>query len=244
MQIKYFFFGVRLDWHGPNPGVNTSDCPMCPIRLRLAMRWFVLATLCLLAACGERGPGPAIHDTKYRAVDAGGVTQPPSIAPGVCAQDEYTGLTWEVKTADGGLRDARHTYSWYEPEESHDGELDYRGAPDGGNCSGSRCDTASYVAAVNATDLCGYRDWRMPTRDELGSISDPRRTDRPPTINLRYFPNTQAGEYWSGNDYQFQYDAAWLWSFRNGMDRVEWKRSPRFVRLVRGTPRRVNRVKD
>lgn len=203
-----------------------------------------LATSALLAGCGEPPPGPEIHDTKYRAVDESGVVQDPASAPGTCVLDTFTGLTWEVRALDGGVRDARHTYSWYQPDEAHDGELDYRGLADGGKCSGSACDTSAYVAAVNALALCGYTNWRMPTRDELGSISDPRRKDAPPTINTRHFPDTQSGEYWSGNDYQFQYDAAWVWNFQNAMDRVEWKRSPRYVRLVRGEPRQVTRVKD
>ncbi|MEJ8569352.1 DUF1566 domain-containing protein [Elongatibacter sediminis] len=198
----------------------------------------------MLTGCGESGPGPEIHDTKYRAVTATGTVLDAAQAPGVCARDEFTGLTWEVKTDDGGLRDARHTYSWFDPDEAHGGELDYRGLPDGGTCDGSACDTSSYVAAVNETALCGHADWRMPSRDELGSISDPRRTTAPPTINTRHFPLTRNAEYWSGNDYQFQYDAAWVWSFHNGMDRVEWKKTPRHVRLVRGEPQRVVRVKD
>ena len=204
----------------------------------------LLPTLALVSCGGETGPGPEIHDTKYRAVDASGLVLNPAEAPGACVQDEFTGLIWEVKEDSGGLRDAQHTYSWFDPEESHAGELDYRGLPDGGDCRGSACDTAAYVAAVNAVALCGYTDWRMPTRDELGSISDPRRTAAPPTINTRHFPHTQAGEYWSGNDYQFQYDAAWVWNYQNGMDRVEWKRSPRYVRLVRGESRRVVRIRD
>lgn len=205
---------------------------------------FALSLLALLTACGDSGPGPEIHDTKYRAVGTSGALLPTSNAPGICTLDEFTGLSWEVKTDSGGLRDARHTYTWYDPEEAHGGDLDYRGTPGGGECSGSACDTAAYVAAVNATALCGFTDWRMPTRDELGSISDPRRTGSPPTINLRHFPLTQSGEYWSGNDYQFQHDAAWVWSFQTGMDRVEWKRSPRYLRLVRGEARRVPRVED
>lgn len=198
----------------------------------------------LLYGCGDAGPGPDIHDTKYRAVSPEGSVQAISTAPGACVYDTFTGLTWEVKTDDGGLRDAGHTYTWYDPEEFFDAEIDYRGQPDGGHCAGSACDTSGYVAAVNATGLCGYRDWRMPGRDELGSISDPRGAAAPPSVNKRHFPLTRPGEYWSANDYQFQHDAAWVWSFENGMDRVEWKHSPRFVRLVRGEPRRLTRVRD
>lgn len=198
-----------------------------------------------LAACDrEPAPGPEIHDTKYRAVDASGVVQEASVAPGSCVYDEFTQLTWEVKLPEPGLRSWENTYSWYNPDESHDGELDYRGVPDGGLCTGSACDTASYVAAVNTSGLCGYSDWRLPSRDELGSISDPRRNQSPPTINSRHFPHTQPGEYWSGNDYQFQYDSAWLWGFQSGLDRVEWKRSARYLRLVRGQPVQLQRVKD
>jgi hypothetical protein len=212
---------------------------------RFAPGWCLTSCLLLLAGCNrEPAIGPEIHDTKYRAVDKAGEVLDPAIAPGSCALDTFTGLTWEVKSDVPGLRSFNNTYSWYDPEESHGKELDYRGTPDGGDCSGSACDTTSFVAAVNATALCGYTDWRMPTRDELGSISDPRKGNSPPTINTRFFPYTQAAEYWSANDYQFQWDAAWVWGFNNGLDRVEWKKSPRYVRLVRGEPVQISRVKD
>lgn len=214
---------------------------------RIICQWLAIVAVivALLPGCnGKPAPGPEIHDTKYRAVDINGQVQDASVAPGICVFDEFTQLTWEVKTAESGLRSRDNTYSWFNPDESHGGELDYRGLPNGGACVGSKCDTSSYVQAVNLLGLCGHRDWRMPTRDELGSISDPRRKPSPPSINTRHFPHTQAGEYWSGNDYQFQYDAAWLWSFQTGLDRVEWKRSPRYLRLVRGQPVKVERVKD
>ncbi|MDX1410474.1 MAG: DUF1566 domain-containing protein [Saprospiraceae bacterium] len=211
---------------------------------RFALFSTALLCLVLLAACSDSEQvGPEIHDTKYRSVTATGEMLGPEIAEGPCVQDVFTSLVWEVKSEQAGLHHRDNTYSWFDPDEAV-GELDYRGLPDGGSCQGSACDTHAFVTVVNETALCGYTDWRMPSRDELGSLSDPRKGEDPPTINTRYFPNTRPGEYWSGNDYQFQWDTAWLWNFENGLDRVEWKKSPRYVRLVRGTPRGVVRVED
>lgn len=204
----------------------------------------LLSALILSSCGGEDGPGPEIHDTKYLAIGADGQAIEDDSDADHCVLDQFIGLTWEVKSDLAGLRDWRNTYSWYAPNESHDGELDYRGTQNGGDCTGSRCDTQAYVEAVNDSAYCGHSDWRLPSRDELGSISDPRRTGNPPTINLNFFPQTQADEYWSGNDYQFQYDAAWLWNFNFGHDRVEWKKSARHVRLVRGEATLLPRIKD
>lgn len=201
--------------------------------------------LLLLNACErESGPGPEIHDTKYLAIGSDG--QPVEGKPGDndCVQDQFIGLVWEVKSDLPGLRDLRNTYSWYSPDESFEGELDYRGVKNAGTCAGSECDTNAYVIAVNETGYCGHSDWRMPTRDELGSISDPRKADNPPSINMAFFPHTQSEEYWSSNDYQFQYNAAWRWSFKFGHDRVEWKATPGRVRLVRGEASLLQRIKE
>lgn len=198
----------------------------------------------VLAGCDSRsGPGPEIHDSKYVALDAEGRTLAPN-QPGPCVLDQFTGLVWEVKTNQPGLHNRNHTYSWYDPAEDASGELDYRGKPDGGQCEGSACDTHAFAAAVNEAGYCGFRDWRIPSRDELGSISDPRKTSEPPSINTQYFPHTQSAEYWSSNDYQFHWNTAWLWNFGNGLDRVDWKESPRYVRLVRGEAAYLERVED
>lgn len=151
-----------------------------------------------------------------------------------CVRDERTGLVWEVKTDRPGPRYQKNTYTWFDPD-SEASPMDYRGTPDGGVCSGSECDTSSYVAAVNEMGLCGFTDWRMPHREELRSISDPRRPISPPTLDTAYFPNAEAADYWSGNDYRMQHDAAWSWGFDFSLDRVDWKREPKHVRLVRGT---------
>jgi hypothetical protein len=187
----------------------------------------------------EQAPDPMadLHDSKYSAVEvvAG--------SPGNCTLDQFTGLMWEVKSDEPGLHDWRNTYSWFDPDASN-GELDYRGLPGGGVCGDSECDTSDFVRAVNETGYCGFDDWRMPSRDELQSISDLRKTGSPPTINSEYFPFTQPDEYWSSNDYSFQFDAAWAWNFHFGHDRVDWKKSPKFLRLVRGDAAQLIPVED
>jgi hypothetical protein len=192
----------------------------------------------MLLGC-ERAPNPAanLHDSKYAEAElAAG-------APGRCTLDQFTGLTWEVKSDEPGLHDWRNTYSWFDPEESNR-ELDYRGTPDGGSCAGSACDTSDFVRAVNEAGYCGFGDWRLPSRDELQSISDLRKAESPPTINMDYFPFTQPDEYWSSNDYSFQHDAAWVWNFRFGHDRVDWKKVPKYLRLVRGEAEQLLPVKE
>lgn len=198
----------------------------------------------LLAGCGgDSGPGLEIHDTKFVAVDSGGNRLTEATGSWPCVLDIYTGLMWEAKTDAPGLHDWRNTYSWYDPGEAH-GELDYRGLPDGGECQGSACDTASFVDSVNAVGLCGFNDWRVPTKNELATLSDLRKVSNPPTINVALFPYAQAAEYWTSNDYHFQWNSAWVWNFEFGHDRVEWKESPRMVRVVRGEGQQIERVKD
>lgn len=190
--------------------------------------------LCLaLAACGgEQADTGSIHDTKYRRA-----------ASGNCVEDTATGLMWEGKSDVPGPHDWRNTYSWFNPDEAQN-ELDYRGLADGGECQGSQCDTWSFLDAVNEAGYCGFNDWRLPTRNELMSISDLRKADNPPTANLDYFPHTQAAEYWTGFDYGTQHESAWAWNFFYGHDRVDWKRSPKYVRLVRGDARNLDEVKE
>ncbi|MCH8071872.1 MAG: DUF1566 domain-containing protein [Proteobacteria bacterium] len=192
-----------------------------------------IPVILLLAACGDANrQEPSVHATKYRTVEAG-----------ACVEDTVTGLVWELKSDAAGLHDWRNTYSWFNPNEANN-ELDYRGVPDGGECSGSQCDTWDFLRTVNKAGHCGYFDWRMPTRNELMSISDLSRSDNPPTANLDYFPFMQADEYWTGFDYGMQYQSAWAWNFFYGHDRVDWKKSPKFVRLVRGTAGKLDKVKE
>lgn len=206
---------------------------------------YFLILFAVLSGCSqETTPGPEIHDTKYQALGDDGQPLENAEHPGSCVLDQFTGLMWQVKSESPGLNDWHNTYSWYNPQEPSGPELDYRGTANGGSCTGSNCDTWDYVKAINQTGLCGYHDWRMPSRDALASISDSRKMQSPPTINTKFFPYTQPDEYWSGNDYHFQWDSAWTWNYKYGHDRVDWKSSAKYVRLVRGTALQLERVKD
>lgn len=196
-------------------------------------KYILLMSMVLLGACGGDTSGlPPLTDERYELVNAE-----------ACVLDKSTGLMWERKLDDSGLRNWRNTYSWYDPSAAHT-EIDYRGIENAGSCVGGACDTWHFAQSVNASGLCGHDDWRVPTRDELYSISDLSKSKSPPTANMFAFPLMQAAEYWSENDYSFEPKSAWTWNFQFGHDRVDWKKEAKFVRLVRGTATDLTQVKE
>ncbi len=146
-----------------------------------------------------------------------------------CVRDNVTGLIWEIKTTDGGLRDGNHTYSWYNPDSNTNGSS--AGTPNGGICTGSDCDTHAFVQAVNSQGLCGANDWRMPTRLELMGIVNNGQVD--PAITTSYFPNTPSVWFWSSSPYAGNSSNAWLVYFGNGDVLNDSKGNSLQVRLVR-----------
>jgi len=156
-----------------------------------------------------------------------------TITPWDCVRDNHTGLVWEVKTTDGGLRDANHTYTWYNSTGVNDGGSP--GTANGGGCvDASNCDTEKYVAAVNAAGLCGQTDWRLPTVDELMSLVDSSIAYPGPTIDIGYFFNTSSSYYWSSSPSASNSDDAWSINFYFGGVNNLNKSSTGYVRLVRG----------
>ncbi len=165
-----------------------------------------------------------------------------------CTKDNNTGLIWEVKTTDGGLRDKDWEYSWYKPDGDNGGSVGYQngnGHPEW--CKGSDCDTYAFTNAVNKQGLCGAKDWRMPTRDELqglvycsdgkydsddGECTNYNSVTRP-TINTTYFPNTESNWFWSSSPNAFLSSYAWYVYFDYGGSDSDYKHGSGFVRLVR-----------
>lgn len=148
-----------------------------------------------------------------------------------CVKDNVTGLFWENKSDDYGLRDIDWSYVWYDSNSATNGGG--AGTESGGSCFQSgRCDTEKYVADVNAASLCGFNDWRLPSKNELNGLIDYGRTR--PSIDIGFFPNTRAGRFWSSSIYAYNTDYAWYVTFVDGSDSPDIKLNSNSVRLVRG----------
>lgn len=174
----------------------------------------------------------------FTKLDAAGQPLPADAAAWTCVQDNVTGLTWEVKTDDGGLRDKDNTYTWYNPDAATGGE--FAGYSGGGVCTGGiGCDTDSYVQAVNAAGLCGHTDWRLPAGEELRSLVDYGAAypgSSIPTVDQRYFPHTLRSWCWSASPVAGFSGYAWYVDFGNGYSGAGHKSVAMGIRVVRGGP--------
>jgi hypothetical protein len=127
-----------------------------------------------------------------------------------CVRDNVTGLVWEGKTA-AGARAGSNTYTNL-----------------GNNAA---TDASGHVSAVNASNLCGYSDWRLPTRQELLTLADYGRTSANPT----WFPNSSNGIYWSADGNSRDASRAWRVAINDGWANHYPRSSLQPVRLVRGS---------
>jgi hypothetical protein len=120
----------------------------------------------------------------FTKLDANGANLPNDAPTWVCIKDNTTGLTWEVPGANT-LATISNLYTWYQPDNGLNGGN--AGLQNGGSCTGSACDTYGFLAALNGADLCGFQDWRLPTRRELLSIVDYGTSN--PAFDISAFPN-------------------------------------------------------
>lgn len=191
----------------------------------------------MIALLGASRGGSCAEPPSLVALDTKGRKVAPRAGPlpHACVLDTGTGLTWEVKTDDNGVRDKDWIYSWFVSLRAETGNP--AGYPNSGRCHNKQdCDTERYVGSVNKLGLCGFRDWRLPSAEELEGLLRPEGTGA--KIDTRYFPNTPAAYYWSSDYVPLEVGGALLVSFELGMSLAGNSASGAYVRLVRGPAKR------
>jgi Protein of unknown function (DUF1566) len=90
--------------------------------------------------------------------------------------------------------------------------------------------TGVWIAAINAANLGGHNDWRIPNVKELQSIVDYSRIG--PAANV--LGSTAAEFYWSSTSHAGSSSFAWFVNFFGGDVSLGGKGASLRVRAVRG----------
>lgn len=205
--------------------------------------------------------GSSISGRDYTRIANNGGELPSNAAQGSapgdwgCTRDNLTGLTWELRPNDNGLRDRDHRYAWYVEDGAVNGGNAGVQVPDevpSDTCGGTlaQCNVSAYRAAVNAASMCGANDWRLPRPQELNSLvvySDTGDIDV--LIDRAWFPDlvwdgVHSLQFWSGQSAPVPSFLAppndtdtsqgWAMDFQYGGAAQASKTTGLYLRLVRG----------
>lgn len=210
---------------------------MRSISFPLISSFLVFASGLFILGCKNEPDVPAAG--RYEKVDSSGNIAPANASQWSCTLDTDTDLLWEVK----GQFSRRYFNAWYTNTTGVGPEA----VTARGKCvweptykiwiEDESCHTEGYADYINELALCGYSDWRVPTREELETILFEDLA--PPHWSTDYFPNSaQMFNSWSAT-----YDTSppgFASAVRTLFEKpIIWSSQSRpaaiAVRLVRGT---------
>lgn len=148
-----------------------------------------------------------IRPPAYTKLDDTGKVLPDDAGQWAMVRDDVTGLVWEVKTEEDGVRNRNRRFTWYNADA----------AANGGHAglAGDGTDTQDYIDALNGSNFGGVSGWRLPTVKELSTIVNSGRHN--PAIFSDYFPQTVPDNYWTSTPDVTNRNYAWLVNFDTGL---------------------------
>ena len=205
---------------------------------------------------GKIDAGDKLAKTTYQKISKSGKLLADNAIKWGCVYDHSTGLTWEVKTTDRTLHNKNLEFRWggvntrykrlgrYLGRNLRDIDFEQVVLPE----SLMFKDWDYLIDFSNEEKFCGYDDWRVPNLYEIFTLVScstrspdldsgcGKNSSDAPTLELEFFPNADAGAYWSSSlsAISVANNHAWTIHFSNGSDLPKFRGSYQLVRLVRG----------
>jgi hypothetical protein len=191
-------YGGKVTYNVTVKGKTCAPAPTTPTTPRTTPG--TAPNTCTPVAIGSTG-----YSLVFKACDTGFANNTASYYDKTeCVRDNATGLIWEGKTATGS-RAVGDKYNNLDSTSLL--QIPANTAPTTGVVSPARSPTQTeiddrdnsigYKNNVNALNLCGFKDWRMPTKDELQSLRLPGAPGNDKQIDLTWFPNTNFDGYYA-----------------------------------------------
>ena len=129
-----------------------------------------------------------------------------------CVKDNISGLVWEGKPTSGDRRASR-TFTNYDStqiQQKTASGVSPKTYPTQGEIDAAT-NSIGYRNLVNTSMLCGFADWRLPTKEELLAIVDTSKASSP-YIDTDWFPNPPVSPiYWTSSPLEDENSTDYAW---------------------------------